>query len=390
MAPPGRAVVCLKADDAGSVAAYAPIMCTPLLRQRLGTAHWLLVDGALALLYAVFAFGVLGANLAPVALGVAATVIAGLALVAARWFPWPATIGPIVLFWLSPVQVRFAWIGALPLAYALYRIAERRPRRAAVLALAAGLTGPAATALPSGHHAGGVMPFALFLIAAWTAGVAVRQHAQHTAGLLEREVGVERIRIARELHDVMAHSLSVITVQAAFGRLVADRQPDKAAGALAVIETTGRETLAELRRVLDLLRGDEPASADPAPGLAALDRLVEQTAAAGVTVRVTIQGEERPLPAGLQLSAYRVMQEALTNVVKHAGTDRASVLVAYEPDALVLDIRDEGRGGSIEAGGHGLIGMRERVALYGGTLVAGPQPGLGFAVHARLPVAALP
>jgi signal transduction histidine kinase len=127
---------------------------------------------------------------------------------------------------------------------------------------------------------------------------------------------------------------------------------------------------------------------DPAAGLGALDRLVEHTAAAGVTVRLTIEGEPRPLPGGLQLSAYRVMQEALTNVVKHAGTDRASVTVAYEPDAVVLDIRDDGRGGPVEAGGHGLIGMRERVALYGGTLLAGPQPERGFAVTARLPVAA--
>lgn len=359
-----------------------------MIRQRLGIVHWLALDGALAMIYAVFANTVLGADVEPVAFGVVTTAVACAALVAARWFPVLAAIGPLVLFWLSSVQPWLAWIGALPLAYALYRVAERRAARPAVLALAAGLTGPVATALPPGHPAGGVLPFALLLVAAWTAGFAVRQHHEHTAGLLERELSDERVRIARELHDVLAHGMSVITVQAAFGRLVVDQQPAKAANALAIIETTGRETLAELRQVLDLLRGDEPATADPAPGLGALDRLVEQTAAAGVKVRLTIEGERRPLPAGLQLSAYRVLQEALTNVVRHAGTDRASVTVTYEPDALVLDVRDDGRGGPIEAGGHGLIGMRERVALYGGTLTAGPQPGPGFAVIARLPVAA--
>src|SRR6185437_13043757 len=146
--------------------------------------------------------------------------------------------------------------------------------RPAVLALAAGLTGPPALALPSGQHAGGVLPFALMLVAAWTTGFAVHQHHDHTLGLLERRVADERVRIARELHDVLAHGMSVITVQAAYGRLVADQQPAKAADALGIIETTGRETLAELRRVLDLLRSDEPTIMVPAAGLGTLDRLV--------------------------------------------------------------------------------------------------------------------
>jgi len=374
------------------------------LRQRLRPAHWLLIDAVLATAYALFGYGVVAARIVPHSAGVAGTLLACAAVVAARRRPLVAMGGPLVLFWLSPWSDRFGWLAALPLAYTLYRVAERHSTRTAAIALAAGLTGPVATALPSFTHSGGVIPFALLLVASWSAGLAVRQRRQHTDGLLaqqaqlaraeveraRREVSDERIRIARELHDVVAHSMSVITVQAAFGRLVAERHPAKAAGALAVIETTGRETLAELRRVLDLLRGDEPTGAEPAPGLAALPRLIEQTAAAGVTVDVTIQGEETSLPAGLQLSAYRVVQEALTNVVKHAGVDRAWVTVAYHPDAVVLDVVDDGRGpGPIPSDGHGLIGMRERVALYGGVLQAGPRPERGFAVTARFPVPAV-
>jgi len=300
------------------------------------------------------------------------------------------------------VAAGLAWLAALPLAYALFRVAERYTAPVSWVALAAGLTGPAATVLPSFEHTGAVLPFGLLQVAAWTVGGAVHQHRRHTERLLHdqarqaeaeverarRHVGDERIRIARELHDVVAHSMSVITVQAAYGRLVIDRQPATAREALAVIETTGRETLTELRRVLDLLRGDEPTGADPTPGLAGLPRLVEQTASAGVAVQLTIGGEPRALPPGLELSAYRIVQEALTNVVKHAGTDRARVLVGYGPDALVLDITDDGRGGSPTATGHGLFGMRERVVLYGGTLCAGPRRDGGFAVNVRLPAPA--
>jgi signal transduction histidine kinase len=261
------------------------------------------------------------------------------------------------------------------------------------MALAAGLTGPLATALPSFRHAGAVLPFGLLLASAWTVGVAVHQHRRYTEELVrhqhdraERRVADDRVRIARELHDVVTHSMSLITVQAAYGRLVAGRDPARAGEALSVIETTGRESLTELRRVLAVLRAPETAGTEPAPGLAALPRLLEQAAAAGVRVDLAVDGEPGPLAPGLELSAYRIVQEALTNVVKHAGTGHAGVTVEHCPGALVIEVTDRGRGGPAGPDGQGLAGMRERVALYGGTLDAGPMPGNGFRVTARLPV----
>jgi signal transduction histidine kinase len=305
-----------------------------------------------------------------------------------------AAAGALAVFWLSPVSPRFAWIALVPQAYALYRCAERHHSALAAAALAAGLTGPVATALPSLRHKGGVVPFGLALLVAWTVGVAVRQHRLYTEALIRHEArqaeeraAHERVRIARELHDVVAHGMSVITVQAAYGRLVVAAEPGKGAEALAVIETTGRQSLAELRRLLGMLRLGEPdpAGGEPAPGLADLPRLAERTAAAGVRVDVSVLGPPGDLGPGLELSAYRIVQEALTNVVKHAGTDRARVTVEHTPDAVVVTVVDRGRGGEIRRPGLGLTGMRERAALYGGTVLAGPLPAGGFRVSATLP-----
>ena len=176
-------------------------------------------------------------------------------------------------------------------------------------------------------------------------------------------------------------------VQAAYGRLVVGTGPAEAAGALAAIETTGRQSLVELRRLLAVLRAGEPGPPEdePVPGLADLPRLAERTGQAGVRVEVCVRGEVAALGPGLELSAYRIVQEALTNVVKHAGTDSARVTVEHRPDAVVLDIVDRGRGGDVRQEGHGLPGMREPAALYGGTLRAGPAPGGGFRVSAVLP-----
>jgi signal transduction histidine kinase len=333
---------------------------------------------------------------------VAGALLGAAALVLARPWPLVAVAVALVPFWLSSLDGQLGWLAAFPLAYALYRVGERQPVPASVVALLAGLTGPVATALPAFRHSGAILPFAMLAVTAWTAGVAVRGHHRHTQDLLDhqahqaraelersrRELVDERMRIARELHDVVAHGMSVITVQAAFGRLVIDREPATAADALGVIETTGRESSAELRRVLNLLRDDEPADAGPAPGLAGLRELVDKVSAAGVAVRLTIEGMPRPLPPGLELSAYRIVQEALTNVVKHSGAEQAEVNVGYQPDGLVLHILDEGRGGRVTSSGHGLVGMRERVALFGGALDAGPRPEGGFRVSARLPAPA--
>ena len=214
--------------------------------------------------------------------------------------------------------------------------------------------------------------------------------------LARRAVAEERLRIARELHDVVAHSMSVIAVQSGVGALVADTQPEEARKALAAIEATSRAALDELRRLLGVLRqeGEPQGSLDPAPGLADLDGLLAQVVEAGLPVRLSVEGVRPQVPLGVDLSAYRIVQEALTNVVKHAGPARAQVLVRYGDQELTIEVTDDGRGAAALAGdgrvgtGHGLIGMRERVALFGGDLEAGPRPGGGFRVAARLPFTA--
>jgi signal transduction histidine kinase len=203
-------------------------------------------------------------------------------------------------------------------------------------------------------------------------------------------VAEERGRIARELHDVVAHSVSVMVVQAGAARRSIAGNPDQATTALTQIEATGRQALAEMRRLLGLLRdrrGGTEALA-PQPSLAHLDSLVLAAREAGLPVDLTVEGEPRPLPAGIDLSAYRIVQEALTNSLKHAGPARATVRIRYSGRALEVHVWDDGRGrnGSPDGDGHGLIGMRERVALFGGALEVGPRPGGGFRVAARLPL----
>jgi signal transduction histidine kinase len=206
----------------------------------------------------------------------------------------------------------------------------------------------------------------------------------------------ERLRLARELHDVVAHAISVIAVQSGVGAHVAKTQPEEAAKALAAIEVTSRAALIELRRLLGVLRqeGEPEGSLAPVPGLADLDALLAEVAKAGLGVRLRVEGTPSPLPAGVDLSAYRIVQEALTNVVKHAGPARAQVVVGYRDHDVTVEVTDDGRGVTAPTGdgrarvGHGLIGMRERVQVFGGDLEAGPRPGGGFRVAARLPLAA--
>ncbi len=206
----------------------------------------------------------------------------------------------------------------------------------------------------------------------------------------KRAVAEERLRIAQELHDVVAHSMGVIAVQAGVGAHVIESDPAEAKKSLEAISQTSRSALTEIRRLLGVLREDAGASYAPAPGLAELDRLVRDVGAAGLDVEVRHDGERTELPAGIDFTAYRIVQEALTNVLKHAGRARASVVVGYEGNALRLEIVDDGRGvnGETVPGGHGLLGMRERVGVYGGTFEAGPRTGGGFRVAARLPYGA--
>ena len=199
----------------------------------------------------------------------------------------------------------------------------------------------------------------------------------------------ERGRIARELHDVVAHSVSVMVVQAQAGtRLLGE--PELARGAFRSIEASGREALVELRRLLGILRtGDEQLAIGPQPGLGSLSALVEQVREAGLRVDLRVEGEEMPLPPGIDLSAYRIVQEALTNTLKHAGPAEAEIVVRYGAAALELEVLDNGAGAAagVNGSGQGLIGMRERVALYGGMLETGESAGGGYAVRARLPLA---
>jgi signal transduction histidine kinase len=217
------------------------------------------------------------------------------------------------------------------------------------------------------------------------------QLAERERDLAAREAVVaERARIARELHDVVAHSVSVMVVQSQAGpRLLAD--PERVRAVFGAIETSGREALVELRRLLGVLRAPEQQAATvPQPGLDALGSLIEQVSQAGLRVDLRVEGEPASLPPGVDLSAYRIVQEALTNTLKHAGRAEAEVIVRYQPARLELEILDNGTGPRehLNGFGHGLVGMRERVALYGGQLEAGGRDGHGFAVRARLPLGA--
>ena len=237
--------------------------------------------------------------------------------------------------------------------------------------------------------------------AAWVVGRALRRwrleavELGRRAGRLEREsderarlaAAEERARIARELHDVVAHAVSVIVVQAQGAQRVLVGEQEPVRDALGSIEASGRQALVELRRMLGILRrGDEELALTPQASLRHLDGLVEHVREAGMPVELRIEGDPEPLPPGVDVSAYRIVQEALTNALKHAGPARASVVVRYGPDELELEISDDGRSsGKGDGTGHGLVGMRERVAVVGGVLESGARPGGGFVVRARLP-----
>ncbi|MGW1637963.1 sensor histidine kinase [Streptomyces lavendulae] len=212
------------------------------------------------------------------------------------------------------------------------------------------------------------------------------------AAAARRRADEERLRIARELHDVLAHSISVINVQAGVGLALLDTDPEQARTALTTIKAASKEALGEVRQVLDTLRAPGAAPRAPAPGLDRLPELLEQAAAAGLTVTAATEGRPRTLPPGADLAAFRILQEALTNVVRHSGSRTARIRLAWRPDGLELRVDDDGPATGDPAGGsgNGLAGMRERAAALGGTIEAGPRPDGGFRVIARLPPTAAP
>jgi signal transduction histidine kinase len=287
----------------------------------------------------------------------------------------------------------------VPAGIALYTVAEGCPRQTSLAAGGAAMIALAVVSLPTARWSlfGRLLPF----VVAWLVGDSVRARRSYVGALeeradrLEREreaeaaraVAEEQARIGRELHDVIAHSVSVMVVQAAAADDVFDSRPDRAREALRNIERTGRGALEELRRVLGGVRG-EPASFAPQPGLGELDRLLDQVRAAGLRVVLSVEGAPRPVPQAVDLSAYRIVQEALTNTLKHAGAHQADVLIRYGESELGVEVRDDGAGGVVNGSGHGLIGMRERAALLGGSLTAGPGPVGGFSIAARLPLGA--
>ena len=457
-----------------------------------------MLDWTAAVLCAVIIFGVLSHTAAVTHVGGHPRIGLGV-----RFIAWPLILllalglaFPVTIRRKAPVRalaivlagcVVLLAVGAsltagpfLPLCLVLYVVATTCRRPVAV----AGLAGALVLLVVQGviSHFTGIGPgdsvgAALFLIIVWTVGYAVQQRRTYLAHMRDRAasdaVTRERLRIARELHDVVAHSMTVVTVQAGFGEYVFDSQPAEARAALGAIQSVSREALGEMQRLLCVLRqpeGDTAARAAaevtgpvtaaaataeaaghgpdgpdrnrraqpeaplaPAPGLANLDRLVQRTAGAGVTVAVERTGGVRPLPAGLDLSAYRIVQEALTNVVKHSGADCCQVRLDYGP--AICSSRSPitawpgrpggyggpsrpGRGerhrggerhriqghpggryrqrpagafgpgafGSGQRAGHGIVGMRERVSLCGGEFSAAPRPGGGFVVRARLPL----
>ena len=288
---------------------------------------------------------------------------------------------------------------------AIWSVAASNPFRQALAGLGAGLAGPTIVVrrFPD-ETASDFVWISLIATTTWLLGYAMNHRAQQTrraeerAERLEAEredrahaaVAEERQRIARELHDVISHGVSVMTVQAGGVRRLLHPDQTREREALETIEATGRQALADMRRMLGVLRdaNEQPALLTPQPGIGSLGALIQQVREAGLTVEYRVQGEPTPLPAGVDLSAYRIVQEALTNVLKHAGHGRAEVRVRYG-DVLELEITTDGRfdgNGGAESGGHGLVGMRERAALFGGTLEAGPRSTGGYAVRARLPV----
>ena len=298
--------------------------------------------------------------------------------------------------------VVFSVISSVAGMIAAFLLGNLRDETQARLGLAVVVAGAAIVIYNNPKHAPGELVFVPVLFAiGWLAGYALRERAEQAEQAEERAleaelkresaarlaVAEERARIARELHDVVAHAVSVMVLQVGAVRhnlpeeLAADRD------ALKDVERAGRAALAEMRRLLGAMHDGEDADLSPQPGLDSLDALVERVGRAGLPVRLQVEGDAVQLPRAVDLSAYRIVQEGLTNSLKHANASRADVTVRYGPDAVQLEIRDDGVGAGTSDGlGHGLVGVRERVKIYGGEMNAGTAPEGGFVLSARLPV----
>jgi signal transduction histidine kinase len=309
---------------------------------------------------------------------VLAVVMASNVLYFGLGYPYgPAWLALIVAFWTAVTggARRVAWATAVVGLAAYFTLAALLDR-----------VGPATAATIAAH-----LGWLLLVLSVSEIALAARQRRQAAertrAEEARRRAGEERMRIARELHDVLAHNISLINVQAGVALHLMDEQPGQSRTALVAIKQASNDALGELRSVLDVLRqGDEAPPRAPASGLTQLDSLVAGAGATGLEVRTRVEGLPRPLPAGTDLTAFRIVQESLTNVTRHAGPASATVLVRYGPDDLTVRVDDDGRGPAATGTGNGIRGMRERVAALGGELTTGPRPGGGFRVQARLPI----
>jgi signal transduction histidine kinase len=328
-----------------------------------------------------------------------------LALAWRRRLPLLAVLLLAVGWGLEPalgVPVDQPVVPLLALVIALYSLGRHLPLSRALAGFALAAAGGSVSALhihgnavvKIGNAVFGIVIAGGFFAVGVIVRAATREAALHArrAERLEAEralaIAEERARIARELHDVIAHSVSVMVVQAGAAAEMLKRTPERAAEPLEAVQETGRQALVEMSRLVGLLRDDaEELGLAPQPGLAELDVLLAQVRESGLPVELRVEGEPRAVPLGVDLSAYRVVQEALTNALKHAGQARAEVFLRYRPDALELEVRDDGPGSTNgHSGGHGLVGMRERVSVFGGDFEAGPRREGGFGVRARLPL----
>jgi signal transduction histidine kinase len=329
-------------------------------------------------------------------------VVASLALAWRR--RWPVAVLAVSLAAVTGFSLLGYVNGAALLApvLALYAVASQDTTRRAVLAAVVTvgvLLAATAARNPLGHFYGGGFDLIPFLgAAALFAGIAVANRRAYVASIhdraqqeAQRRIDEERLRIARELHDVVAHTMATINVQAGAAAHVLTTRPETAGEALQAIKTASKQGLQELRAILNVLRqADDADPTQPAPGIAQLETLVAGARQAGVETTLTVTGEPGPLPAAADLAAYRIVQESLTNTIRHAGPATASVTLSYRGTELAIEITDTGLGASAstfrDGTGHGIAGMRERAAAVGGLVEAGPAPGGGFRVAARLPL----
>ncbi|WP_225859294.1 sensor histidine kinase [Streptomyces albicerus] len=308
----------------------------------------------------------------------------------------PVAVAVFVLVVTGAYYLSSVYDGPLMVAVivALYTVAAEGQLQAAVALGALIVIGVSAGTLAGNHDVNGV---AVFMLTGWLVGVVALGWVRHSRLAHAREVeqraaGEERLRIARELHDVIGHHISLINVQSSAALHRLEKDPRQAKTALAAIKESSREALRELRTTLGVLRQvDEEAPTSPAPGLERIGELVESARVAGVDVRTTVTGARRPLPTEVDLAAYRIVQESLTNVTRHATATATTVTVRIDqgPREVTVEITDNGRSPAAGSGapGSGIAGMRERARALGGELSAGPRPGGGFAVRARLPYA---